>query len=169
MRSMPVKSLTFNQDGNDSDDEENIAKNKKDLTVAARSNRMTESKNAQKAPPNKKFRKLRLCDTPYTPKTLMKKSSLLEASPPTVLVNEHMPPVLLTSSTNDIICSNAILFSNSMTVQNSKLHEHKQLIHTNVKRTNTHQQFRRNLEQFLKPPVPIPMQSDPNMHESKNQ
>lgn len=132
---------------------------------------MTESKNAQKAPPNKKFRKLRLCDTPYTPKTLMKKSSLLEASPPTILVNEHMPPVLLTSSTKDMICSNEMLFPNQTTVQNSTLHEHKQLIHTDVKRTNTHQQFRRNLEQFLKPPVPssFDLRSNLNMHESKNQ
>lgn len=166
---MPVKSLTFDQDGNDSDDEEDIAKHKKELTVVARSTRVTESKNAQKAPPNKRFRKLRLCDTPYTPKTLMKKSSLLEASPPTVLVNE--PPVLLTSSTDDIICSNAMLFSNPMSVQNSKLHEHKHLMHTDVKRTNTHQQFRRNLEQFLKPPVPssFDLRSNPSMHESKKQ
>jgi serine/threonine protein kinase len=48
---------------------------------------VNQQKQKRQTPPHKKFRKLRLFDTPHTPKTLIKKSNLLIASSSSAVVN----------------------------------------------------------------------------------
>lgn len=121
-RSKPIKSLTFDQDGNDSDDEEEENPTvhntrghaaSKLIVTSSRPSRAAPGVHigdgVRKAPPNKRFRKLRLCDTPHTPKTLMKKSSIVEAS--------RSPPLLPTVTSSLVEKSS----TNTMTIEKPPL------------------------------------------------